>query len=186
MLFLSLLANVLAFFPLPGLGWPTTDSVSLGPSNALCTRSYHAVTATSTNTLFSNISAADLKNPSQPFLTSLQQTFDAEFPTESNFTRQFLAGGQRNVTRTYNISGTLCVPKSGQKDKNTVQFLIHGIGYDSRYWDFSGSGVPNNHSYVRAGAEAGYATFRYDRLGTGLSEKPEDAFKYVDISSLFG
>ena len=44
------------------------------------------------------------------------------------------------------------------------------------YWDFT---VPEDYSYVRAAADAGFTTFRYDRLGTGLSEKPQDAYKFV-------
>lgn len=39
--------------------------------------------------------------------------------------------------------------------------------------------MPENYSYVRAAADAGFTTFRYDRLGTGLSEKPQDAYKYA-------
>ena len=46
------------------------------------------------------------------------------------------------------------------------------------YWDFS---VSEEYSYVRAAAGAGYATFRYDRLGTGLSQKPADAYKHVSV-----
>lgn len=44
------------------------------------------------------------------------------------------------------------------------------------YWDFS---VSEEYSYVRASADAGISTFRYDRLGTGLSEKPADSYKYA-------
>ncbi len=46
------------------------------------------------------------------------------------------------------------------------------------YWDFTVGGS-EDYSYVRAAANAGYSTFRYDRLGTGLSEKPNDAYKCV-------
>ncbi|EGN93867.1 hypothetical protein SERLA73DRAFT_188982 [Serpula lacrymans var. lacrymans S7.3] len=54
---------------------------------------------------------------------------------------------------------------------------MHGVSFDSRYWDFS---VDNDqYSYVSASADAGIATFRYDRLGTGLSEKPHDAYTIV-------
>lgn len=48
------------------------------------------------------------------------------------------------------------------------------------YWDFS---VSEEYSYVRASADAGITTFRYDRLGTGLSEKPSDSYKYVLFKS---
>ena len=39
---------------------------------------------------------------------------------------------------------------------------------DHTYWDFA-----PGYSYVDAAAEAGYATFSYDRLGTGLSDHPD-------------
>ena len=46
-----------------------------------------------------------------------------------------------------------------------------------RYWDFAATG--EDYSYVSAAAQAGHTTFRYDRLGTGLSEKPADAYNIV-------
>jgi hypothetical protein len=36
--------------------------------------------------------------------------------------------------------------------------------------------VPEDHSYVLAAANAGYTTFRYDRLGTGESEHPNSTY----------
>ncbi|KIJ63687.1 hypothetical protein HYDPIDRAFT_92149 [Hydnomerulius pinastri MD-312] len=47
-----------------------------------------------------------------------------------------------------------------------------------RYWDFAPGGE-NTYSYVYASAAAGLATFRYDRLGTGLSAHPYDAYNVV-------
>jgi hypothetical protein len=49
------------------------------------------------------------------------------------------------------------------------------IGFDGSYWDFAAT--DQDYSYVSAAAKAGHATFRYDRLGTGNSEKPADAYK---------
>lgn len=51
------------------------------------------------------------------------------------------------------------------------------IGFDSSYWDFAATG--QDYSYVSAAAKAGHSTFRYDRLGTGLSQKPGDAYNVV-------
>ena len=81
------------------------------------------------------------------------------------------------------------------KDPSQVQYLVHGVGFDSRYsqcvsvaldratysmcfsyWDFTVDGS-DTYSYVAAAANAGYTTFRYDRLGTGLSDHPHDAYK---------
>lgn len=76
------------------------------------------------------------------------------------------------------LSGTLCTPNSSNSNSTHVQLLLHGVGFDSSYWDFSPDGS-DDYSYVSAAADAGYTTFRYDRLGTGLSEHPQDAYKYV-------
>ncbi|KIJ67168.1 hypothetical protein HYDPIDRAFT_180201 [Hydnomerulius pinastri MD-312] len=56
--------------------------------------------------------------------------------------------------------------------------LLHGVAFDARYWDLA---VGNNdtYSFVAAAADAGIATFRYDRLGTGMSEKPNDTYNVV-------
>lgn len=39
----------------------------------------------------------------------------------------------QQVSGTYSISGTLCTPKGGAKNKEHIQYLIHGIGFDSRF-----------------------------------------------------
>ena len=132
-------------------------------------------------------------------LTALVQDFLA---SESNFTKEHEKPDKQAVAQTYGLSGTLCTPKGGAKHADHVQYLIHGVGFDSRYvtdfpmwmhvnsegviltygqfngsyWDFS---VSEEYSYVRAAADAGFTTFRYDRLGTGLSDKPRDAYKYA-------
>jgi hypothetical protein len=130
------------------------------------------------------------------FVTSITEEFIASLPTPELFTALYENNGIRaNVTGTYYISGTLCTPKNSSTAiaPGTVQLLIHGgksliyyryamahvtaAGYDSRYWDFRGSGVPENYSYVYAAAQAGLTTFRYDRLGAGLSDHPADAYK---------
>ncbi|KAF7983051.1 hypothetical protein HWV62_24720 [Athelia sp. TMB] len=108
----------------------------------------------------------------------------------ANFSNHYEAGARTNrVARTYNISGTLCTPKGGAADASHVQYLIHGVGFDSRrvariYWDFVvGDSDAEEYSYVRASAAAGISTFRYDRLGTGLSEKPADSYNVVQSST---
>jgi len=89
--------------------------------------------------------------------------------------------GTENVTGTYSISAQLCVPPSDNQAKNsTVQFLIHGIGFDKSYWDFPYA--PANYSYVQAVNKAGYTTFAIDRLGIGESSKP-DPISAVQLAS---
>ncbi|EJU00142.1 alpha/beta-hydrolase, partial [Dacryopinax primogenitus] len=77
----------------------------------------------------------------------------------------------------YLISGTLCQPLFGDEHEGTVQLLVHGIPFDSQYWDFQYDS--EMYSYVWAASAAGYTTFRYDRLGTGLSEHPIDGLNVV-------
>ena len=64
------------------------------------------------------------------------------------------------------IAGTLTVPERA----NTVLLLVHGYSYARYYWDFPYQ--PETYSFVRAAAEAGYATLAIDRLGDGESTKP--------------
>lgn len=77
------------------------------------------------------------------------------------------------------ISGTLCTPLNAQDTTKAtnVQLLVHGDSFDSSYWDFSPNGEIDDYSYVSAAAASGLTTFRYDILGTGLSDHPSDAFK---------
>ncbi|KLO15178.1 hypothetical protein SCHPADRAFT_825102 [Schizopora paradoxa] len=82
--------------------------------------------------------------------------------------------GMQNISGTYTINAQYCVPppESQQDSKSsTVQFLIHGVGFDKSYWDFPYD--PANYSYVQAANMAGYTTFAIDRLGVGESSKPD-------------
>ncbi|KAL9109463.1 MAG: hypothetical protein Q9187_008161 [Circinaria calcarea] len=79
-------------------------------------------------------------------------------------------GGPSTVSGTYTINAKLCFPNSwspGNSSK-TIQFLIHGFGFDKSYWDFA-----KGYSFVDIAAAAGYPTFSYDRLGVGLSDHPD-------------
>jgi len=76
--------------------------------------------------------------------------------------------GKATVADTYNINAQLCYPRSTGINASSVQILTHGIGFDKSYWD-----VAPGYSYVDVAAAAGYATFSYDRLCTGLSDHPD-------------
>lgn len=90
------------------------------------------------------------------------------FRLESDAFVRYISG-QTIVSDTFSIYSKLCVPKDGKnKDFSTVQFLTHGGTVDSSYWDFA-----SGYSYVDAAAQEGYATFSYDRLGTGKSQRPD-------------
>jgi pimeloyl-ACP methyl ester carboxylesterase len=71
----------------------------------------------------------------------------------------------------YNVAGRLCW--QGELTGKTVQVLTAGISYNSAYWDWPLE--PGRYSYAQAATVAGYATFAYDRLGSGDSDRP-DAF----------
>ena len=75
--------------------------------------------------------------------------------------------GTATVSQSFSISGVLCRP-AATSNPFSIQILTHGVGLDKTYWD-----IAPNYSYVDAAAQAGYATFTYDRLGSGESEKPD-------------
>jgi len=78
--------------------------------------------------------------------------------------------GQQTTSGTYNINAKLCYPIAAKSPDayNSILFLIHGIGFAKNYWD-----IASGYSFVDAAADAGYPTFSYDRLGTGLSDHPD-------------
>lgn len=68
---------------------------------------------------------------------------------------------------TYIVAGTLCRPTG---DVTGVQVLVHGATYDRTYWDWPVR--TDRLSYVQDALADGYATFAYDRLGAGDSDRP--------------
>ncbi|CCG80514.1 Predicted protein [Taphrina deformans PYCC 5710] len=83
-----------------------------------------------------------------------------------------------------NISARLCFPTSTNyttRQNSTVQFLIHGIGFDMGYWDILEQ--PETYSYTRALNAAGYTTFAIDRLGVGNSSPGLDASNLKQTSA---
>lgn len=99
--------------------------------------------------------------------TQVTQTF-INFITP-NYPVASLVGGTQQVSGTWQISATLCLPGyTNGTEPTTVQFLTHGVGFDRYYWDFA-----PGYSYVDYAASKGYATFLYDRLGVGKSQKAD-------------
>lgn len=128
---------------------------------AACVSGKINVTASASNTRLL------LKSPaSQAELT--QTTVDMA-QAGSNYMQRVNAGPNQ-VNGTFQIFSKLCVPNNASAASNvqTLQFLSHGGTLDHTYWDFA-----PGYSYVDAAATAGYATFSYDRLGTGLSDHPD-------------
>jgi pimeloyl-ACP methyl ester carboxylesterase len=78
---------------------------------------------------------------------------------------------------TYQVVGTLC--SRGPAAGKTVQLLLHGATYARYYWDFPYQ--PEHYSYVRSATRRGYATFNFDRIGNGASDRP--AGNLVDFNA---
>lgn len=118
------------------------------------------VTAAATNLLI------NYQEPSNQ--TELTNLFVQNVAINSTVGEQ-LVGGQTNISGTWGIYSQLCFPlATGSINATTVQFLIHGLGADYSYWD----NAPD-YSFIDFAAQQGYTTFVYDRLGNGLSEKPD-------------
>jgi pimeloyl-ACP methyl ester carboxylesterase len=66
------------------------------------------------------------------------------------------------------VAGWLTIPEHPRRLE--LQILLHGAGYDHRYWDWPLE--PERYSYVRWAAERGLATLAIDRVGSGASTRP--------------
>jgi pimeloyl-ACP methyl ester carboxylesterase len=75
------------------------------------------------------------------------------------------------ATKDQYISGTLCTPNTWASGDHQVDVLVHGMGYNSTYWNFPAGGYPQ-YSFVNRDLGAGRATFAYDQLGAGKSSRP--------------
>lgn len=69
----------------------------------------------------------------------------------------------------YKIAGSYCVPLQKTEEEKSLLVAIHGVGFDSTYWDFS---YKPEYSFVRQAASYGYSSFIFDRLGCGKSDAP--------------
>lgn len=117
-----------------------------------------SVTATNTKLLYQSPA-------SQPILTN---TINEFLVPGGNFTTAAL-GGPSQVSGTYRIHSKLCWPSHSRLEGlKSVQLLTHGGSLTEFYWD-----IGPGYSFVDAAAEAGYATFSYDRLGSGESDRPD-------------
>ncbi|KAF2809638.1 alpha/beta-hydrolase [Mytilinidion resinicola] len=89
-----------------------------------------------------------------------------------------LLGPPTNITVPLSISALYCTPTTHYNPQKApkLQLLTHGLGFDKTYWNF---GAPKTtYNYIAAATAAGYATFSYDRIGTGLSSV-EDPYNVV-------
>ncbi|PWN53405.1 alpha/beta-hydrolase [Violaceomyces palustris] len=75
--------------------------------------------------------------------------------------------------KTYKINTYYCEPIKGAKEGSSLISMLHGIGFDSSYWDYN---YKLDYSFVRQAASYGYSTLRIDRLGCGKSDTPKNGF----------
>ncbi|KAJ1029920.1 hypothetical protein NDA16_000836 [Ustilago loliicola] len=94
----------------------------------------------------------------------------------SNWTSAHQSNSTFEVNRNFSIAGYYCEPRQGYKNNSALLNLVHGIGFDASYWDYA---LSPEYSLVKTAASWGYASFRYDRLGTGNSETPAGGFDVV-------
>lgn len=141
-----------------GFKQPTITESAGG--HAICLSGITDITATATNTRI-NYKITDELN-----CTATNQ--DLLSPTANMYAAT--NGGPAVVSGTYAIASRLCMPAdpAAAAKVQTIQVLTHGATLDSTYWDFA-----KDYSYLDAAAEAGYAVFTYDRLGTGNSSHPD-------------
>ncbi|GFF56978.1 hypothetical protein IFM46972_10654 [Aspergillus udagawae] len=84
-----------------------------------------------------------------------------------------------NVTAEVGISLRYCKPPTLIPSReSTIQLLVHGITYNKNYWSAlrppaALPGPMDRYSWVRYAAEHGYATISIDRMGNGLSSRPD-------------
>ncbi|KAF1816972.1 alpha/beta-hydrolase [Eremomyces bilateralis CBS 781.70] len=123
-----------------------------------------------TGTINIQATAMNIKfNVQQPTNNSVVTEMVQEVDQVGSTYVEDVTGPRVQVTSTFGIYSRLCVPAyTGKVDPNSIQFLIHGAGFDGTYWD-----PAPGYSYIDAAAEKGFTTFYYDRLGTGLSDHPD-------------
>ncbi|PQE32833.1 Ctr copper transporter family protein [Rutstroemia sp. NJR-2017a WRK4] len=88
-----------------------------------------------------------------------------------NYTAAVLQG-YTTITDQYSIAATACRPDHHGENYDTWQFLTHGIGFDSGYWDLAFES--SKYSYVDVAVDQyGYSTLAIDRLGIGQSSQAD-------------
>jgi len=76
------------------------------------------------------------------------------------------------ISGTFNIGMQYCEASvSFPSRKKTLQILVHGATYNRDYWNFEFE--PDLYNYVQFAAASGFNTLSYDRLGAGVSDRPD-------------
>ncbi|EST06734.1 hypothetical protein PSEUBRA_004657 [Kalmanozyma brasiliensis GHG001] len=178
------LQNLLALLPLAGLASAASirlDARNNGGSSGVGSISYAQGPYGLHNARCEQVTLQVPVNIELSNFTSVRNQYD----TQSYITRQIIdfslapanwtarhgpsTTEKFTLNRSFQINGYYCTPIQGAREGSALWNLVHGIGFDSSYWDYT---LSPEYSVVRHAASYGYSTFRYDRLGTGASETP--------------
>lgn len=144
-----------------------TGAASAGPyglSNVRCQDVTLQVTAQSNNVQFVDVddNYSNATYVSQQILdyTTAPANWTAEHQPSKDTTAS---------TGKYRIRGHYCTPLANAKPNSSLIVGVHGVGFDSSYWNFA---YRPSYSFVGQAASHGYSSFIYDRLGCGQSDAP--------------
>ena len=135
--------------------------ISYPPDNRPCTEFILPVSATAQNAEYDIVQVKDNMDAS---------AFAVDLDTWSSPTASDRILRNFTVSDTFDINVQLCIPPDGAK-KNHLQIATHGNSFDKRYWDVDFNA--EDYSYVDAALAGGYSILVYDRLGNGLSARPD-------------
>lgn len=111
------------------------------------------------------VGASGVASAAPPSPEDTVATFRVDFPVTLSDGNQYTVAGFAYVqTRNY---GRDCAAR-----RDIVQVLVHGGSYDHRYWDAAPNGA-TGYSYARAMAARCYGVLAIDRLGAGMSSRPD-------------
>ncbi|KAF8518277.1 hypothetical protein BU17DRAFT_48833 [Hysterangium stoloniferum] len=78
-----------------------------------------------------------------------------------------------NLQTNINVYGELCQPVNiDYRFQGSIQLLVHGLTYTSKYWDVKWNGY-ENYSFVEYSCRQGISSFAFDTIGTGRTSRPK-------------
>lgn len=118
-----------------------------------------------------NISATNVEPPSSLDFASLQSFLALSLARITNLP----------IKGSYNIFARYCKPEIHIAEQSQQRhLLVHGCQRDHHYWNgYDSDGEPYhgaNYSWVQRASQQGYPTLAIDRLGNGLSDRPDPIF----------
>ena len=160
---LALAVAASAAFGAPAL--PTLRSDA--SSTACCEDLTLSIPVTSNNIKFTGV---DQYYNNQTYITEqfLQLATEPQVWTAAHVTNETIVN-----TKTYAIHARYCTPTQESLTDAPLIVALHGINYNSKYWDFDYS---PEYSLVQAATAKGYSILIYDRLGTGQSQDTTNGF----------